>query len=200
MNLEQFRAKVFGVRQSKYGNTQTVVDGHRFDSKLEGLRYLYWINLWRAGAIELLLRQVPFDLPGNIIYRLDFMVIGHPKPGEGRWILYEDCKGHMTRVSENKIKQVEDIYKIKVDLIGKGGKPWQAKVKAKNTKTKTRARRKSTRLEQFPRRGPEPDPFGLWDTLGVTCTIAVCWFIAWAMILGIRDEIRLLVRFLKWML
>ena len=58
------------------------------------------------------MRQVPFDLPGGIIYRCDFFVIAPESPP-----VIEDCKGHMTRVSINKIKQVEDIYGVKVNII-----------------------------------------------------------------------------------
>lgn len=142
MSLEQFR-QALGRQSPKYGNVKVVVDGIRFDSKLEGMRYLYWYNLWRAGAVLYFLRQVPFHLPGNIIYRVDFVVVGLEPAGLGHWITYEDCKGHMTRVSENKIKQVEAIYKIRVDLIAKGGKPW-VKPKAKSSKTKMTVKRRSS--------------------------------------------------------
>jgi Protein of unknown function (DUF1064) len=107
---------------NKFGAKAIVVDGFRFDSKLEGLRYLYWSNLWRAGAIAYFLRQVPFHLPGNIIYRADFFVVHQRSDvSDGsRMITVEDCKGAMTRVSINKIKQVEAIYGIKIDIIKKG--------------------------------------------------------------------------------
>jgi len=114
MSLEDF--KKLAKPRGKYGATAVVVDGKRFDSKLEGLRYLYWTNLWRAGAIEWFTRQVPFQLPGNIIYRADFLIVH-----KGAGVTVEDCKGMLTRVSANKIKQVEALYGFKVVLITKKG-------------------------------------------------------------------------------
>jgi hypothetical protein len=102
--------------RGKYGAKAVIVDGHRFDSKLEGLRYLYWSNLWRARAIAWFTRQAPFYLPGGIVYRADFLV-AHLEGG----FTVEDCKGVMTRVSINKIKQVEQIYGFKVEIITKKG-------------------------------------------------------------------------------
>lgn len=108
-----------GVKRHKYAASAVVHDGKRFDSKLERDRYIHWSNMWRAGGIQYFIRQVPFELPGGIVYRLDFMIVGiivgiDPNPP-----IYEDCKGFLTRVSANKIKQVEEIYRIKIDLITK---------------------------------------------------------------------------------
>lgn len=114
MSVAEFKAR--GAKKNKYSAQAVVVDGHRFDSKLEGLRYLYWSNLWRAGAIAWFTRQVPFYLPGGIVYRCDFFV----KHKAGGYTV-EDCKGAMTRVSINKIKQVEEIYGFKVTIITKKG-------------------------------------------------------------------------------
>jgi hypothetical protein len=112
MSIEQFRKAIRYSTRGKYKNTKVVVDGIRFDSKLEGLRYLYWRNLWQSRAIKLLLRQVPFHLPGGIVYRLDFLV--QHLNGD---LVFEDTKGVMTRVSQNKIKQVEEIYRIRIDIV-----------------------------------------------------------------------------------
>lgn len=118
MSVAEFKAR--GAKKNKYSAQAVVVDGHRFDSKLEGLRYLYWSNLWRAGAITWFTRQVPFYLPGGIVYRADFLVVHLDKPGHLAFHV-EDCKGAMTRVSINKIKQVEEIYGFKVQIITKKG-------------------------------------------------------------------------------
>jgi hypothetical protein len=116
MSLEQWRGAM-GIRgrAAKYSNEKTVVDGRKFDSKLEALRYIYWSNLWRSKAIRYFLTQVPFRLPGGIVYRLDFLVMHLDGPPS-----YEDTKGVLTRVSINKIRQVEEIYGIKIDLVKKG--------------------------------------------------------------------------------
>jgi hypothetical protein len=113
---------------NKYSAKAIVVDGHRFDSKLEAARYLYWKNLWHVGAIAWFTRQVPFYLPGGIVWRADFLVATNfSRPtnklvASGDGIVVEDCKGVMTRVSINKIKQVEAIYGFKVHIVKKGWK------------------------------------------------------------------------------
>lgn len=117
---------------NKYSATAIVVDGMRFDSKLEAARYGYWKNLWHVGAIAWFTRQVPFYLPGGIVWRADFLIQTNFSgqkikiPGLGPLsvdpLLVEDCKGVMTRVSTNKIKQVEAIYGFKVHIVKKGWK------------------------------------------------------------------------------
>ena len=50
------------VKKSKYRNVRTVIDGEKFDSKREAQ---YWAELKlreKAGEIDSLQRQVPFDL------------------------------------------------------------------------------------------------------------------------------------------
>jgi hypothetical protein len=91
---------------------------------LEARRYRYWLNLWQVGAIAWFTRQVPFYLPGGIIWRADFLVVNlHDTISRERFgdaVIVEDCKGHMTQVSRNKIKQVEAIYGFHVHIVKKG--------------------------------------------------------------------------------
>lgn len=114
------------VKANKYSAQAIVEDEHRFDSKLERDRYLYWKNLWQIGAIAWFTRQVPFYLPGGIIWRADFVVVNlHDTIARERFgdaVIVEDCKGTMTRVSINKIKQVEAIYGFQVQIIKRGWK------------------------------------------------------------------------------
>jgi hypothetical protein len=126
MSVAEYRNR--GLKANKYGARATVVNGIRFDSKLEAERYLYWNNLWQAGAIRWFLRQVPFALPGGIVYRLDFLVV--MKDGT---IKLEDVKGHLTRVSQNKIIQVQAIFGVAIDLIQKKGQA-RAKPRARGRK------------------------------------------------------------------
>jgi hypothetical protein len=130
MSLEEFRRRGFAAQAAvnKYSAEAVVVDGRRFDSKLEATRFTHWNQLWRARAIRWLLCQVPFMLPGGIVYRLDFMVLHL----DGS-LAFEDTKGVLTRVSINKIRQVEEIYGIHVELIQRERKK---KCKARNTKMK----------------------------------------------------------------
>ena len=48
--------------KSKYGNTPTMVDGIRFDSKKEAKRYKALLLLLKAGVIAFLRRQVKYQL------------------------------------------------------------------------------------------------------------------------------------------
>lgn len=106
------------ARRSKYSNIPTEADGIKFQSKLEA-RYYVELDLRRkAGEVLYFLRQVPFHLPGGVIYRVDFMEVGL-RPHGCLWIRYVDCKGVDTQDSANKIKMVQAIYGVKIELIRK---------------------------------------------------------------------------------
>ncbi|HGV4613967.1 TPA: DUF1064 domain-containing protein, partial [Escherichia coli] len=62
------------TRKSKYGNKKTVVDDIAFDSKKEADYYCELKLLRKAGRVVTFLMQVPFHLPGGVVYKLDFMV------------------------------------------------------------------------------------------------------------------------------
>ena len=127
ISLAEYKASR-AKRANKYSAKAIVVDGCRFDSKLEADRYLYWKNLWHVGAIAWFTRQVPFYLPGRIVWRADFLIAtnfsrpSNKAVGSGDGVVIEDCKGVMTRVSINKIKQVEAIYGVKVHIVKRGWK------------------------------------------------------------------------------
>lgn len=123
MSVAQFKASK--LKANKFSAQAIVEDGMRFESKLEARRYLYWKNLWQIKAISWFTRQVPFYLPGGIIWRADFMVVWDPfgaprHAGDDELVTVEDCKGAITRVAINKIKQVEAIYGFKVHIVKKG--------------------------------------------------------------------------------
>ena len=112
---------------SKYGAKPEVLDGIRFDSRLEAKRYRELVLLQKAGEIKYFLRQVPFDIPGAR-YFLDFLVVRFFVIGTARadvnplnWshLTYEDAKGVDTPVSALKRRQVEKLYGIKIDLVRK---------------------------------------------------------------------------------
>jgi hypothetical protein len=99
-----------GRKRAKYNNRSTVIDDKRFDSQLEARCY-QWLTLrWKAGNILWFTRQVPFELPGGVRYRADFLVA--TKHGVEVW----DAKGYDTQESRNKRKQVEAIYGVHVQL------------------------------------------------------------------------------------
>ena len=50
------------AKANKYGNKPTVVDGIRFDSKGEAMRWSELVMLEKAGVIADLRRQAPFTI------------------------------------------------------------------------------------------------------------------------------------------
>ncbi len=123
MSVEEFK-RLRSKRAQVKGAQATIEDGIRFQSKLEARRYVYWENLWRCHAIAWFTRQVPFRLPGGIIWRADFVVVNtHDTIARQRYgdaVIVEDCKGWLTEVSRNKIKQVEALYGFEVQIIKTG--------------------------------------------------------------------------------
>lgn len=121
MSIAEYKA----AKSPKYRNKRTVVDGRALDSKLEAARYQELKKLQAVGAVKWFITQAPFRLPGGIIYRADFLVVWlhgldpMNRPTHHEPVTVEDCKGARTRVSINKIKQVEEIYGIKVHIITK---------------------------------------------------------------------------------
>lgn len=95
----------------KYNAQPTKVDGIRYDSKKEAA-YGGQLNLLqKCGEILFFLRQVPFRLPGNITYRLDFMEFH--KDGSVHLV---DIKGFDTPMSKLKRKQVEALYPVQIEI------------------------------------------------------------------------------------
>ena len=95
--------------KSKYNNVRTTVDGKKFDSIAESLYYTDLKHRTLDGEVAYFLRQVPFDLPGNVKYRIDFQVFLTDGTVE-----YIDVKGVETAMFKLKKKQVEDLYPVKI--------------------------------------------------------------------------------------
>jgi hypothetical protein len=114
LSVAEYRALRSTPRRTKYGNVRAECDGTRFDSRLELRRYQELKALRQADVIRWFILQAPFRLPGGITYRADFLIVWQ----DGR-VTVEDCKGVRTRVSTNKIKQVEALYGIRIDIISK---------------------------------------------------------------------------------
>lgn len=96
----KFRAKAV------YRNTQ------RFDSKLEA-RYAHKLDLAKAdGSLLFYLRQVPFELPGGVKYRADFMEFWADER-----VIVTDVKGVETQMFKLKRKQLEELYPIELNIV-----------------------------------------------------------------------------------
>lgn len=100
-------------RRSKYGNRKVEWDGKKFDSEHEAIIYRGLKLRCMMGGCKCILRQVPFDLPGGIVYKADFVVIGEDMKIQA----VIDAKSEATkkdRVYINKKKQIRELYGIEI--------------------------------------------------------------------------------------
>jgi hypothetical protein len=76
----------------KYRNKKTVYNGDLYDSQKEAARAWELDQLQKAGAILYHWPQLPVELPGGIVYKMDFLVL-YP---DGHFEV-EDVKSPATR-------------------------------------------------------------------------------------------------------
>ena len=99
-------------RKTKYGNERVELDGKKFDSRHEAEVYRQLCFLRAAGEVKVIMRQVPFDLPGGVVYKADFCTVD--KNGVFQVI---DAKSEATakdKVYRIKKKQVFDIWGLEI--------------------------------------------------------------------------------------
>ena len=99
-------------KASKYGNRRVEIDGKKFDSKHEAEVYGELMLRKRAGELRVVLRQVPFDLPGGIKYIADFVTLDFAGNIE-----VIDAKSPITRQNRvyiNKKKQLKSEWGFEV--------------------------------------------------------------------------------------
>lgn len=99
-------------KRQKYGNQRVEIDGKKFDSKHEAEVYGELMLRRRAGELQVVLRQVSFDLPGGIRYIADFCTVDR----EGRFEVL-DAKSEATRKNRtyiNKRKQMLSEWGIEI--------------------------------------------------------------------------------------
>ena len=104
------RARGIGSVGHKFNAVPTECDGYRFDSKAEARYYLDLVKKREMGVVVFFLRQVPFHLPGAVIYRCDFMEFW---PDGTVHIV--DVKGMRTKQYISKKKQVEALYPVLIE-------------------------------------------------------------------------------------
>jgi hypothetical protein len=100
------------LNKHKYRAIQTVNDGIKFPSKREANYYQELKLRQKAGEIVFFLRQVPFHLPGNITYRVDFQEFH----SDGT-IHFIDVKGKKTKEFIMKKKMVENLYPVEIEVV-----------------------------------------------------------------------------------
>ena len=99
-------------KRPKYGNRRVEIDGKKFDSQHEAEVYGELMLRQRAGELKLVLRQVPFELPGGIKYIADFVTMD-----QAGNIEVIDAKSEITRKNRvyiNKKKQMASEWGIEV--------------------------------------------------------------------------------------
>ena len=104
-------------KKRKYANVRTQVDGIWFDSKLEARRYVELKLLQRTGQVEYFLMQVPFHLPGGVVYKVDFFIKWRTTMLRPPHITLEDTTGKDMQAKTNKIKQVKALYGLDVEIV-----------------------------------------------------------------------------------
>lgn len=99
-------------KPSKWKNKKAVVDGILFHSIKEASYYkTVVLPALESGRFKMCLRQVPFRLPGGVIYRLDFLEFH-----DDGTVHAVDVKGVETDVFKIKKAQVEELYPIKIEI------------------------------------------------------------------------------------
>ena len=83
----------------------------KFQSQKEAKYYDQLCLLQKMGEIIFFLRQVPFHLPGNVVYRVDF--VEFHKDGTVRFI---DVKGYETPEFIRNKKIDESLYPITIEV------------------------------------------------------------------------------------
>lgn len=100
--------------RTKYRNAPVIVDGYRFDSKLEADRYQELKLLKASGEVEWFLRQVPFHLAPAVTWRADFLVIWRDRAER---VTAEDAKGFLTDTARVKLALVRERYGVDVRIL-----------------------------------------------------------------------------------
>lgn len=114
-------AAIVPAKRHKYGARAIVVDGVKFQSRLEAQRYQQ-LKHWRESGeyIESRGRLVSFALwptfvlPGGVIAKLDSVQVW--QIGGRVNVIFEDAKGMDTRESRLKRRQIEALWGIQVQL------------------------------------------------------------------------------------
>lgn len=125
MTAAEYRASP-RKRRHKYGAKPKTVDGIRFDSTGEAMRWMELKLLERTGKIVDLKRQVPYELHakgGTFLgrYLADFEYVTIPSLRYQTTV--EDFKGVILPLAKWKIRHAEAEYGFKILLTGPAAKP-----------------------------------------------------------------------------
>lgn len=127
MKVQEYRELVKqndkGEKKSKYKNKKVKIDGHTFDSKKEGKRYVQLALMEKSGVIKNLELQPVFELTPTLnwngktlrsmSYKADFKYFNVE---DNEWIV-EDVKGYITDTYKVKKKVFLHLYGDKYKFI-----------------------------------------------------------------------------------
>lgn len=125
VSVEKYRELIRESAGAKYHNQKCVIDGFNFDSRLEAKRYVQLKTLKAAGEVLWFTRQVPFQIAPRVTYRVDFLICWaqrgmrmswDPLDGAPKVVTLEDWKGFMTATSRTKIKTVEHLFRVQIEI------------------------------------------------------------------------------------
>lgn len=104
-------------QKHKFNAKSCESDEIKFSSKAERSYYHKLKFLQQTGEVIFFLMQVPFRLPGQIVYRLDFMEFWAPIGDEPGNIIFTEVKGYMNPLAKLKISQCEELYNIHINIV-----------------------------------------------------------------------------------
>ncbi len=96
---------------SKYFAKRCQSEGIKFPSLLERNCYLVLEQAVKDKKIDFFIRQVAFDLPGPFIHKIDFAIFSD------KGVIFIEAKGKDLAIGKMKRLQVEEIYKIKIEVV-----------------------------------------------------------------------------------
>lgn len=97
----------------KYNAKQTTIDNIIFPSKKEADYYCNLKLRQKSGEVLFFLRQIPFYLPGGIIYRCDFLEFRTDNS-----VHFIETKGMKTPDFKLKMQLVEEAYPlVEIEII-----------------------------------------------------------------------------------
>lgn len=98
------------IHRHKFNAKKTERNGFKFDSGKEARYYDELLLKVRAGIVIFFHRQVPFHLPGNVTYKVDFQEFH----ADGT-VHYVDVKGMRTKEFIRNKKMVEALYPVEIE-------------------------------------------------------------------------------------
>ncbi len=128
MTAEQYRQQAATKpKANKHGAKKTPCNGVRYDSQGEAATARQLDFLQRIREIRSWTRQVPFRLPGGATHRVDFQVFI-----DERTFCLIEFKGRDLPGGKLRRRQVEELYKLTVHVIGEPREAWGIIAKLKN--------------------------------------------------------------------